>query len=342
MATRPNRQPSPGSKGNNPGQITPLPDPNGSVDSGKPTRPTNPPVVPETVAERGWWEAAKDYGQRAAQKAGELIEMGEIDVLNRAKGQALSGVDWAVKAAGGGAVASAIGGVSKGAIDLLAPTNVIDFIPGGKAVSAGKKALVNAGEKLLKKEGQHAAGKAAEKAAEKSASKEARRADGGYNKKQKPRKGCGKHGKYKELPKEKGVLNADHVPSGAALKKAYEKKLMEAGAWDAMNKSQRESVLRHMYQNAPAISIPEDVHKEGRTFAGKNNRAQYNADAGDLKAAMKKDTDAIQKSMDKKDHGCSEAYAKAVKELEKTDFNKFFEDTMKENKIVQNAIKPKK
>jgi len=337
VATRPNRQPSPGSKGNNPGLNTPRPDPHGEVVNGQPTQPTNPPVKPETPAERGWWDTAKYYARQAADKAGELIEMGEIDFLHQVKDNALSGVDWAVRKAGGGAVAGAIGGASKEAIDFLAPTNVIDFIPGGKAISAGKKSL-KAGEKFLKKEGQHAA----EKAAEKSASKDARRADGGYSKKQKPHKDCGKHGKYKDLPKEKGVINADHVPSGAALKKAYENKLTDAGVWKFLSKDQRASALRNMYQNAPAISIPEDVHKAGRTYAGKNTGTQSTADAGDLKSAMKKDTDAIQNSMDRKDHGCSEAYAKAVKELEKTDFDKFFDDMMKGNKDVQGVLTRKK
>ncbi|UXH80643.1 hypothetical protein [Roseateles amylovorans] len=62
-----------------------------------------------------------------------------------------------------------------------------------------------------------------------------------------------------------GELNADHVPSGAALKKAAEDYLKKIDVWSELNDKQRESVLNRVYNNAKTITVPEDVHKEGRT-----------------------------------------------------------------------------
>lgn len=49
-------------------------------------------------------------------------------------------------------------------------------------------------------------------------------------------------------------------------------------------------------------------------------------DAGNLKDAVKRDTEAIQKSIDTKDHGCSEDYAKASKQIVDDDFDQFIDD----------------
>ena len=54
-------------------------------------------------------------------------------------------------------------------------------------------------------------------------------------------------------------------------------------------------------------------------------------DARDLQAAAARDAEAIQKSMDGKDHGCSEAYRAAAKELiENTDFDAIIDNAIKD------------
>ena len=163
--------------------------------------------------------------------------------------------------------------------------------------------------------------------------------------KNKPRfKDCGKFGKHKDIKKlsKKGELNSDHLPSGAALKKAYEQKLEEAGLLKDLRKSGKlDKVFGRIYNEAPTISTPEDVHKEGRTYGGKNKKAQSDADSKDLNGAAKKDTDAARESMKKKDPGCLDAYDKAAAKLKKFDFKKFFEEQMKKDPDITNITKGK-
>lgn len=130
-------------------------------------------------------------------------------------------------------------------------------------------------------------------------------------------------------------MNADHVPSGAALKQAAERYLKQLGVHGDLSQKQLESVLNRVYNNAKTITVPEDVHKEGRTWGPKNTSAQSNADSKDLKGAFRKDAEAIQKSMDTKDHGCSEKYAEAVKELEKFDFDQYVKDAVRSHRSVK-------
>jgi hypothetical protein len=152
---------------------------------------------------------------------------------------------------------------------------------------------------------------------------------------QKPHPDCGKVSYYRAAPKKLGELNADHVPSGAALKAAAEKYMKQLGVFDDLTPKQLESVLNRVYNNAKTITVPEDVHKEGRTWGSKNNSTQVASDSKDLKSAFRKDADAIQKSMDTKDHGCSEKYAEAVKELEKFDFDQYVKDMVKGHRSIK-------
>ncbi len=135
-------------------------------------------------------------------------------------------------------------------------------------------------------------------------------------------------------------MNSDHIPSGAALKKEYEQKLKDAGVYDELRDSRKlNSVLNRMYDNAPTISTPEDVHKEGRTHSGKNTKTQSDADSKDLKGAVKKDTDAIKKSMEQKDPGCLDEYNKAAEQMEKFDFKKFFDEQIKTDPNIGKLLK---
>ena len=126
MAKKANPKPASGAKPaaeNTVGPILPKTEPaKGGADP-------SPPVKPETPKEKGLLE-----------KADELLEKGEIKVLNDAKNSVAGGIDSLVNMAGGGAAAQVVGAIGKGAVDVLFPTNVIDMIPGGKILSGGKKA----------------------------------------------------------------------------------------------------------------------------------------------------------------------------------------------------------
>ena len=238
-----------------------------------------------------------------------------------------------------------------------------NLIPGGGAAMKGGKLAVKGAEAVVKaeakqaakqtakeiaeavakkklaREAEEAAAKKATKEAEEAAAKKAKGKDGGKDKgKKKPHKDCGKYSKkYSNAPKKLGELNADHVPSGGALKKAAEQRMQDSGVWDSLSPKQRESVLNKVYNNAPTITVPEDVHMEGRTY-GNKNKPLIGGDAKDLKGALKKDTDAIRKAMKNKDHGCLDEYNKAVEEMEKFDFDKYIEDAIKTHKAVKGLI----
>lgn len=248
--------------------------------------------------------------------------------------------DW-VAAQGYGEVAKVSGALATALNQVLFPTALWELVPVGKVFKLVKKGK-QATEAVLEARKVKKAEKAAEevKAAEKSKDvKKAGDKDGGRvdPKKQKPHKDCGKVSTYNKAPKKLGELNADHVPSGAALKKAAEDKLQKLGILDKLSEKQLESVLNRVYNHAKTITVPEDVHIEGRSW-GSKNKPLVDGDSKDLKGAFKKDTDAIQKSMDTKDHGCSEKYREAVKELEKFDFDKHIDDTITGHKTVAKLL----
>ena len=223
------------------------------------------------------------------------------------------------------------------------------------AAAAAKKAAEAAAKKAAaqgvgRQAGTTAARDAAKKAAQKSlddAAKAARKKGGkgppntaGKHKAkrvQKPHKDCGKVSKYKNAPKKIGERNADHVPSGAALKKAAEDQLDKLGLLDTLPEKQITSILNSVYNNATTITIPEDVHKKGRTW-GTKNKPHIQGDSKDLKGAFEKDTAAIQKEMDQVDHGCSEKYAEAVEQMRKIDFDQYVKDAVKDHKLVRKGL----
>ncbi len=155
---------------------------------------------------------------------------------------------------------------------------------------------------------------------------------GGYSKKPPRFKDCGKLGKHKDNKKlsKKGELNSDHIPSGAAMKKAYIEKLEKAGVLKELRRSGNlDKVLDRMYENAPTISTPEDVHKDGQTNAGKNKSSRSDRDSRDLKTAVNENTEAIKISMSQKDPGCFDEYSKSAEKLKQFDFDKFFDEQIK-------------
>ncbi len=237
--TQPNRETPPGPLGNAPGVIVPKTEPNLTGSN------SAPPIKTETAEESS-----------LLQKAGELLEKGEIQALNDAKDWVQGGVDQGVQALGGGALASGAGALIKGAVDIFFPTNVIDIVPGGKIVSGGKKAL-KLGEKVLKNAAEEAAEKAAketaQKAAKEAAEKKATKADGsggGYGKgrQRRPHHKC-ELMKYKDMlcDGEKHHVLPDYMMRTGSAKLKFDPGTRIPGTPD--------------YDNAPAICLSKEEHK---------------------------------------------------------------------------------
>ncbi|AXE32059.1 hypothetical protein DK842_20450 [Chromobacterium phragmitis] len=98
-------------------------------------------------------------------------------------------------------------------------------------------------------------------------------------------------GSYKDLKSRSVVgdgLEHDHIPSFSALKTAREKEL---------GRPLSRSELRELYNNATAVEVPKDVHKEGRTYGGKNTPEQVGGDARNLCNAVSCDTMALRSNL---------------------------------------------
>ena len=103
------------------------------------------------------------------------------------------------------------------------------------------------------------------------------------------------------------------------------------GILEDFTPKQLSSMAESLKRQAPTITIPEDVHADGNTWRAKNTAQRSSTDARDLKAAAARDAEAIQKSMDGKDHVCSDAYRAAAKELiENTDFDAIIDNAIKD------------
>lgn len=101
-------------------------------------------------------------------------------------------------------------------------------------------------------------------------------------------------GSYNEL-KSKAVvgdgLEHDHIPSFAALKKAKENEL---------GRDLTPSEIKTLYNEATTIEVTKDVHKAGRTYAGKNTSEQIAKDAQNLCEAQKCDLDVLRRNLENK------------------------------------------
>jgi hypothetical protein len=71
------------------------------------------------------------------------------------------------------------------------------------------------------------------------------------------------------------------------------------------------SVLNRVYNNAPTITVPEDIHKECRTY-GSKNKPLIQGDSKGMKDAFKRNTESIRKAMEGKYHGYLEEYMQSV------------------------------
>ncbi|NUF28294.1 VENN motif pre-toxin domain-containing protein [Gilliamella sp. ESL0254] len=98
-------------------------------------------------------------------------------------------------------------------------------------------------------------------------------------------------GSYRELKANEVVgdmLEHDHIPSFAALKKAEEARL---------GRPLTPTESKKLYNEATTVEVPRDVHQKGPTYGGKNTPEQIQKDATDLCGAVCRDTDALRKNM---------------------------------------------
>ena len=78
--------------------------------------------------------------------------------------------------------------------------------------------------------------------------------------------------------------NQDHIPSYAAMEMYLNNHGITIKYFGVAGK--RDSDVQ---KNETAISVPEDIHKLGRTYVGRNTKIQINNDANDLLVATIKD-----------------------------------------------------
>lgn len=311
---KPNNQPKPGPIGNTQGMIFPETNPSISGTTSAPT-PEGPPGE-----KKGWW---KSWGSDVTH--GILDVVGLFPVLGEPANLLGAGI-YLLE-----------GDKVSAAMDIAAM-----WPAGGQASTVAKNAMKHGGEVLeqavkkaddvgetLAKQGDNVAettGKQADNATD------AGKKQNGGKIPQKPHKNCGKFGPLNTL-ETVAELERDHVPSGAALKKALTRMMEKMPEYAELSPKQRDSILSKLYQEAPAVSIPKDVHAEGDTWRYKNNADQIDRDSKDLKKAVDRDTKTIQKSMDGKDHGCSDAYREAAEKFKNFDYD----DLMK--KVIDTKFK---
>ncbi|MEO6786736.1 MAG: hypothetical protein ABI318_11430 [Chthoniobacteraceae bacterium] len=123
----------------------------------------------------------------------------------------------------------------------------------------------------------------------------------------------GKIATYGELLKTTGdgTSDRDHIPSYKALEK---RATFLKGR--SLTKQEKSKVKRA----GKAIVLPKSVHKQGRTFGGKNTNTQSGEDAGNLSGAASKDIRAYEKL------GVDTSTVSAMKTMQMT--NKEYDDTL--------------
>ena len=305
-------------KGNTQGILVNQPAMSGNASS------ANPPVKPEVKEEAGWWETGLDWFQTGLDVVGLIPGVGEIAdganaLIYTARGDYVNaGLSAAamIPFAGWAATGTKVGMKGAKAIGKEVAEEVVEEVGEKVAKEAAEK---TAKETAEKKAQQEAKAQAAKKAEDTPDGKEKNKV-----KKQKPKKNCGKFGKYKDTKKHSAGegrsdperLQVDHVPSKRALQESAENKFRELTG-KSPNAAQKKYLKSMTEKEGYSITIPSNVHKNGRTHGRKNTSDVYQADAKNLDQAMLDDMEAIQNAMDQADNGCSDKYKQAADAIKK-------------------------
>jgi hypothetical protein len=81
-----------------------------------------------------------------------------------------------------------------------------------------------------------------------------------------------------------GSIHRDHQPSKAALIRRAE---------EIKGEPLTPAEIKRIENNATIVTVPDDVHRAGPTYGGKNTRMQQETDAKDLQAAATRDANAM-------------------------------------------------
>ena len=308
---QPNHYPPPGPIGNTQGLIVNQTEANTAGGN------MAPPIKP-TAVEKSWWESW-----------GEAVHTGlDIVGLIPGVGEIADGANAVIYLAEGDKVNAAISAAA--------------MIPGvGMAATGAKlggKVVGAAAEGVAKKAGREATAETAEQVAKKGNSGGK---DKGKPKGKKP--DCGKRGAYNKQDGDFAghEMERDHVPSGAALKKAAEERARKNRK--KLSPAQLESLQNKVVQHAQTIAVPNEVHAAGETYKSKN-KPLYKDDAKDLAGAAKRDNTAHRKNIDNDKHkGCKGALNKAADEIDaitNDQYNKYFDKLIDDVLDGKNTIDP--
>ena len=101
-------------------------------------------------------------------------------------------------------------------------------------------------------------------------------------------------------------LEHDHIPSFAALVAANE---------TILGRSLTASELRQLKNESTAITLPHELHKQSRTYKGRNTQEQIQEDAQNLCVAQCKDLAVLEKNLEKSGKYTKSEIEQAIKEI---------------------------
>lgn len=307
--------------GNCPGIYLTQSAPSVSIEGGKPSASSNPPVKPETPKEEGWWSKASPWVHGVLGVAsfvpGLSVVTGAADAgIYAAEGDMVEAGLSAASMIPGGKVVTTAGKLAKGAASLAKGAHAAE--EAAKAAKLAKEAEEAAKAAKLAREAEEAAKlkKAEEEAARlKKAEEDANAAGKGRDGKKvkgKKKLKCGEYGKYGDLKKKTGdgKFDRDHIPSKAALKERAES-LLEEG--EKLSSKQRKAIEDW----GDSIAIPRQAHIDASPTYGTKNIKLALQDAENLAGAARRDVESMLAKIDEydADGGCKKAYQKAAKRV---------------------------
>ena len=154
----------------------------------------------------------------------------------------------------------------------------------------------------------------------------------------------GDAGTYKELKKRGRVndnLTPDHIPSRAALVKAFLEKrgITNLKKLSRAKKIKLKAELRAINEEGITIGTKTSVHKAGRTYGPKNTRIKIAMDAGDLGKAAKQDIEAVFQVLHKRGELTPEIVGSYLKVWNANVARKVFSHNNEANKMFMEYLK---